>query len=197
MNDDPEDSFYEGTHLKRVNFEKNEQIDNSAVDNSMISLQSNSKDQSMRSFRIKPTPAGKLSPPGNFKPGNRLYKRRAPVFKIGFTNPTWQNGSLRIIYYVSKFMSIMLTSVEKIKLKFVNRKLFKIIGDNSSFYDFYRSRNMVQDKPTLLDRLNGRFGSLAAPLNKCNNYCERVFSNLDIIFMPDNIFKVHIAMTVR
>jgi len=77
--------------------------------------------------------------------------------KIGFTNNSWKKNGLRILYYISKFVLVLLSSIEKIKLRLVDRKIFTIIGDKTSYYEFFRSRNLLKDKATILDRIRNKF----------------------------------------
>lgn len=51
------------------------------------------------------------------------------MVKIGFTDEIWRVNGLRILYYVSKFVLVLLSSIEKIKLRLVDRKIFTLIND--------------------------------------------------------------------
>lgn len=61
-----------------------------------------------------------------------MFAKRKTMAKIGFSNNIWKFHGLRILYYISKFVLILLSSIEKIKLRLVDRKIFIVIDDQSS-----------------------------------------------------------------
>lgn len=72
---------------------------------------------------------------------------------MGFQNDVWKKKGLKVLYFIARFVLALLFSIKKTKLKKVDRKIFSIIGDDSSEYEFYRARKLVKEKPTILDRL--------------------------------------------
>lgn len=69
----------------------------------------------------------------------------------------------------------------------VDRKIFTIIGDNSTEYEYYRARKLLKDKPTITDKLK-----LVLPfwfLRFCN-YSQESFEKIVVIIKPDSPFKV-------
>jgi len=55
--------------------------------------------------------------------------RASQLRQIGFSNFTWKLRALRIVYFISKFISLLRQNTENIKFKLIDKKIFSIIHD--------------------------------------------------------------------
>jgi hypothetical protein len=111
--------------------------------------------------------------------------------KSGFTSQIWTIGALRIVYYVSKFVVLLLTSIEKIKFKLMEERVFNLIGDKCANYEFYRQLGMVKEKPGWLDRMSLRYARFGRLINYLKTLPE-IISKHFLVILPENKFKVYI-----
>ncbi|KAM3132822.1 hypothetical protein pb186bvf_015127 [Paramecium bursaria] len=80
-----------------------------------------------------------------------IYKGRQ-----GWQNEVWRRAALRIMVYVVKFVTFILTNSEKLKFSFINsvyyhistqqQKQFHAINDKASNFDFYLNHKIIREK---------------------------------------------------
>jgi hypothetical protein len=122
-----------------------------------------------------------------------IFSKRRTNAKIGFSNNAWRTNGLRILYYISKFVLALLSSIEKIKLRLVDQKIFSIINDVSGEYEFFRSKNLLKDKATILDKLKNRIPFLIKIHEKITAFQKNVLLTYFLVFSPDTPIKVFIS----
>jgi hypothetical protein len=62
----------------------------------------------------------------------------------------WKTRSLRIVHFISKFIQQLKTKTDKLKFRFMNKKIFSIIGDTASDFDFILMNRIIKDQPSLV-----------------------------------------------
>lgn len=65
-------------------------------------------------------------------------------FKIGFKNKVWQERALNVIVLVARFVTYLLTNSDKFKLRYLELRQFKVIGDLAADYNFYLTRRLIR-----------------------------------------------------
>lgn len=65
---------------------------------------------------------------------------RAPTM---LSNSIWKTKALRILYFVSKFLSQLKQNTDRIKFKMLDRKIFEVIDDKASDFEFYIRRKLI------------------------------------------------------
>lgn len=55
----------------------------------------------------------------------------------GFKNKIWKERALNIIVLVARFVTYLLTNSDKFKLRYLDHRQFKVIGDNAADFNFY------------------------------------------------------------
>ena len=77
------------------------------------------------------------------------YFQEAPYTtpkQLGFTNKAWKQRALLIIYFITKFITIILTNSEKFKFSFLDKKIINAIGDPTADYEYYLRLGFIRQK---------------------------------------------------
>lgn len=67
-------------------------------------------------------------------------------FSEGFKNKVWKERALNVIVLVARFVTYVLTNSDKFKLRYLELRTFKVIGDEASDYNFYLTRKLIRAK---------------------------------------------------
>ncbi|CAD8060336.1 unnamed protein product [Paramecium sonneborni] len=67
-------------------------------------------------------------------------------FVQGFKNQVWKERALNVIVLVARFVTYLLTNSDKFKLRYLELRQFKVIGDQASDYNYYLTRRLIRAK---------------------------------------------------
>ncbi|CAD8147118.1 unnamed protein product [Paramecium pentaurelia] len=67
-------------------------------------------------------------------------------FVQGFKNQIWKERALNVIVLVARFVTYLLTNSDKFKLRYLELRQFKVIGDQASDYNYYLTRRLIRAK---------------------------------------------------
>lgn len=85
-------------------------------------------------------------------------KERATFRNLGKTkngfNSVWRTKALRIVSLITRFIIRLRTSTQQYKFKFMTPKIFKMVNDQCSDYEYYQSRNLVRKRMSRLESLS-------------------------------------------
>ncbi|CAK56624.1 unnamed protein product (macronuclear) [Paramecium tetraurelia] len=109
--------------------------------------------------------------------------------KIGLNN-IWAVKGFIIIRLVSRFIQQLKTKTETIKFKLMTRKIFSIIGDLSSNFEYILISRQIKQKPSLFLILKYNFQKRATRLIHCLEYGLELLSRIIIVIRPDSKFKI-------
>ncbi|CAD8145901.1 unnamed protein product [Paramecium octaurelia] len=104
--------------------------------------------------------------------------------QLGFKNRIWKDRALNIIVLVARFVTYLLTNSDKFKLRYLDHRQFKVIGDKAADFNFYLTHKLI--------RAREKEGSWQALQTKFKMYMGflRVFSSIIKPIKPDNILKL-------
>ncbi|CAD8158681.1 unnamed protein product [Paramecium octaurelia] len=105
--------------------------------------------------------------------------------KQGFKTKIWKDRALNIIVLVARFVTYLLTNSDKFKLRYLDHRQFKVIGDKASDFNFYLTHKLIRGK--------AKQGSLELLSTKIKLYLGflRVFSSIIKPIRPDNSLKLY------
>ncbi|CAD8067514.1 unnamed protein product [Paramecium primaurelia] len=105
--------------------------------------------------------------------------------KQGFKNKVWKDRALNIIVLVARFVTYLLTNSDKFKLRYLDHRQFKVIGDKASDFNFYLTHKLIRGK--------SKKGSIELMQTKIKQYFSflQVFSSIIKPIRPDNSLKLY------
>ncbi|CAD8158570.1 unnamed protein product [Paramecium pentaurelia] len=105
--------------------------------------------------------------------------------KQGFKNKVWKDRALNIIVLVARFVTYLLTNSDKFKLRYLDHRQFKVIGDKASDFNFYLTHKLIRGK--------SKKGSIELMQTKIKQYLSflQVFSSIIKPIRPDNSLKLY------
>ncbi|CAK77349.1 unnamed protein product (macronuclear) [Paramecium tetraurelia] len=106
--------------------------------------------------------------------------------KQGFKNKVWKDRALNIIVLVARFVTYLLTNSDKFKLRYLDHRQFKVIGDQASDFNFYVTQKLIRGK--------SKKGSLVIYLIILRNQQRQklnIFSSIIKPIKPDNSYKLY------
>ncbi|CAD8140670.1 unnamed protein product [Paramecium pentaurelia] len=65
-------------------------------------------------------------------------------FMQGFKNKVWKERALNVIVLVARFVTYLLTNSDKFKLRYLELRQFKVIGDQAADYNYYLSKRLIR-----------------------------------------------------
>ncbi|CAD8120838.1 unnamed protein product [Paramecium sonneborni] len=109
--------------------------------------------------------------------------------KMGLNN-IWASKGLIIIRLVSRFIQQLKTKTETIKFRLLTKKIFSVIGDLSSNFEYILISHQIKQKPSLFLILKYNFQKRAKKLLHClENFQDCLSRNIRVI-RPDSKFKI-------
>ncbi|CAD8192002.1 unnamed protein product [Paramecium octaurelia] len=105
-------------------------------------------------------------------------------------NQIWSQKGLMIIRLVSRFIQQLKTKTETIKFRLLTQKIFSVIGDLSSNFEFILVSRQIKQKPSLFLILKYNFQKQATKYLHYLEYCQDFFSKNIIVIKPDSKFKI-------
>ncbi|CAD8070386.1 unnamed protein product [Paramecium sonneborni] len=105
--------------------------------------------------------------------------------KQGFKNQIWKDRALNIIVLVARFVTYLLTNSDKFKLRYLDHRQFKVIGDKASNFNFFLTHKLIRGK--------SKQGSLEILQTKIKFYFNflRVFGSIIKPIRPDHSLKLY------
>ncbi|CAD8074933.1 unnamed protein product [Paramecium sonneborni] len=105
--------------------------------------------------------------------------------KQGFKNKIWKDRALNIIVLVARFVTYLLTNSDKFKLRYLDHRQFKVLGDKASNFNFFLTHKLIRGK--------SKQGSLELLYAKFKVYLSflRVFGSIIKPIKPDNLLKLY------
>ncbi|CAD8064276.1 unnamed protein product [Paramecium sonneborni] len=103
----------------------------------------------------------------------------------GFKNRIWKERALNIIVLVARFVTYLLTNSDKFKLRYLDHRQFKVIGDKAADFNFYLTNKLI--------RAREKEGSWLAFQTKIKMYINflSIFSSIIRPIKPDNLLKLY------
>ncbi|CAD8060203.1 unnamed protein product [Paramecium primaurelia] len=102
----------------------------------------------------------------------------------GFTNRIWKERALNIIVLVARFVTYLLTNSDKFKLRYLDHRQFKAIGDKAADFSFYLTHKLIRAREK-----GGSWQSFQTKLKVYMHFLS-VFSSIIKPIKPDNILKL-------
>ncbi|CAK62923.1 unnamed protein product (macronuclear) [Paramecium tetraurelia] len=102
----------------------------------------------------------------------------------------WAAKGFIIIRLVSRFIQQLKTKTETIKFRLLTRKIFSVIGDVSSNFEFILISRQIKQQPSLFLILKYNFQKRATRLLHCLENCQDFLSRNIIVIRPDSKFKI-------
>ncbi|CAD8106695.1 unnamed protein product [Paramecium sonneborni] len=109
--------------------------------------------------------------------------------KIGL-NDIWASKGFIIIRLVSRFIQQLKTKTETIKFRLLTQKIFSVIGDLSSNFEYILISHQIKLKPSLFLILKYNFQKRATKLLHYLENCQDYLSKYIIVIRPDSKFKI-------
>ncbi|CAD8179921.1 unnamed protein product [Paramecium pentaurelia] len=105
-------------------------------------------------------------------------------------NEIWSQKGLMIIRLVSRFIQQLKTKTETIKFRLLTQKIFSVIGDLSSNFEFILVSRQIKQKPSLFLILKYNFQKQATKYLHYFESCQDFLSRNIIVIKPDSKFKI-------
>ncbi|CAK87690.1 unnamed protein product (macronuclear) [Paramecium tetraurelia] len=117
----------------------------------------------------------------------RMSGRREGTIGLNYI---WSQKGLMIIRLVSRFIQQLKTKTETIKFRLLTQKIFSVIGDLSSNFEFILVSRQIKQKPSLFLILKYNFQKQATKYLHYLEYCQDFLSRNIIVIKPDSKFKI-------
>ncbi|CAD8084275.1 unnamed protein product [Paramecium sonneborni] len=105
-------------------------------------------------------------------------------------NEIWSQKGLMIIRLVSRFIQQLKTKTETIKFRLLTQKIFSVIGDLSSNFEFILISHQIKQQPSLFLILKYNFQKKATKYLHYFEYFQDFLSKNIIVIKPDSKFKI-------
>ncbi|CAD8117019.1 unnamed protein product [Paramecium sonneborni] len=105
-------------------------------------------------------------------------------------NEIWSQKGLMIIRLVSRFIQQLKTKTETIKFRLLTQKIFSVIGDMSSNFEFILVSHQIKQQPSLFLIVKYNFQKQATKYLHYLEYCQDFLSKNIKIIKPDSKFKI-------